>query len=68
MSKEKLTANEMAERNTNALVRSGVASIPKPPLGIGAEFCITCDEPIEQARREIAGYTNCFDCASYAEK
>ncbi|MBV7413607.1 TraR/DksA C4-type zinc finger protein [Aeromonas sp. sif2433] len=36
--------------------------------GTGPHFCIDCDEPIPQARREaVRGCELCIDCRSLAE-
>ena len=36
--------------------------------GTGPHFCIDCDEPIPQARREaVRGCELCIDCQSLAE-
>ena len=64
---DKLTANEMAERNTNALVKSGVANVPKPPQKIGNPECVECGDQIPMARRKAYGNGLCVECAELKE-
>lgn len=60
---DKLTKNEMAERQQNALIASGLSNVPKPPVGIGSAECIECGEPIPMARRKACGNGICVYCA-----
>ena len=46
---DKLTANEMAERNSNAMIKSGLANVPKPPQKIGNSISCTLGQVCKYA-------------------
>jgi len=64
----KLTQNEQAEKQQNALIKSGLSKVEKPPTGIGAPYCHECDAEIPQARREVYGNGLCVECAERFER
>ena len=63
----KKTQGEHAEAQTNAFVEEGIRNVPKPPIGIGPEWCTECDEHIEMDRREACGNGLCHGCATTLE-
>ena len=64
---ERKTVNEQADNQRLAQVASGLSKIEKPKKGLGAEFCIECDEPIPMARRKAYNCEKCIECKEREE-
>ena len=64
---EKLTQNEQAEKCQNAEIQSGLDAIETPPVGLGDETCIDCDDIIPMARRKAYNSNKCIECMTLEE-
>lgn len=59
---------EAAQRFSELERNSQLSAIQAGVTGQGAEFCIDCDEPIEEKRRKVAPFARrCVDCQEMKE-